>query len=173
MKTVASSGLSINDRQKLADIESSLVNQLAQYGFRSFEPEQIEVSDQTYRPNRDGVDLPSAVQMSASDAVRLIWAYLVALLEVSRSHQTNHPGLIVFDEPQQQHMKEISFEALLKRLAPCGESNQQALIATSQDIESLSQMIGALPCQLIELPERVLQPLPSAHSGAAEDDQGG
>ncbi|MBK8270678.1 MAG: hypothetical protein IPK83_21180 [Planctomycetes bacterium] len=115
LQTALQATLSISDRQKLDALQKSVVEQLRQYGFKSFEPEQILISDETYRPTRDGTDLPSAVLMSASDAVRLIWAYLVALWEIARTTRTNHPGVLVFDEPQQQHMKEISFEALLKR----------------------------------------------------------
>lgn len=161
LQTALQASLSIADRQKIEALQKSVVEQLRQYGFKSFEPEQIRISDETYRPNRDGADLPSAVLMSASDAVRLIWAYLVALWELSRSTNTNHPGVLVFDEPQQQHMKEISFEALLKRLAPCREAGQQAIIATSEGLESLGRMLDGVPSQVIELPDRALQPLPA------------
>jgi hypothetical protein len=165
LKKAMKADLSIGDRQKLLAIETSLVAQLREYGFKSFEPEQVKISDETYRPIRDGVDLPSAVQMSASDAVRLIWAYLVALLEAARSTSTHHPGVLVFDEPQQQHMKEISFEALLRRLGPSKGALQQAIVATSENLDSLKRMLTGVQAQLIELPDRVLQPLPGRSEG--------
>jgi DNA repair exonuclease SbcCD ATPase subunit len=170
LKAAMRADLSLADRQKLAEIERSLLAQLRAYGFKSFEPEQIKISDETYRPTREGVDLPSAVQMSASDAVRLIWAYLVSLLEAARSTKTHHPGVLVFDEPQQQHMKEISFEALLRRLGPSKHASQQAIIATSENLESLKKMLMGVEAQLIELPDRVLQPLKEASASVLTDE---
>ena len=38
---------------------------------------------------------------SASDNIRGIWAYTVALLQVSMSKGGNHPGVLIFDEPVQ------------------------------------------------------------------------
>lgn len=169
LKSLLKVGLSSSDREKLAAIERSVVEQLQQYGFKSWEPEKVQISDQTYRPTREGIDLPSPVQMSASDAIRVIWAYLVALLEVARTHSTNHPGLIVFDEPQQQHMKEISFEALLKRLGPSVSAGQQAIIATSENRSSLDRMLAGVPSTVIELAERALQPVPKKSTKDAQD----
>jgi AAA domain len=157
LRVVSTLSLSEGDREKLTRVESYLIDQLRAYGFKSFDPEQVKLSADTYRPTREGVDLPNAVQMAASDAVRLIWGYLVALLEVSRTDGTHHPGIVIFDEPQQQHMKEVSFEALLQRVAPCRDAGQQAIIATSEARESLSTMLEGISCQLIDLPERVLQ----------------
>lgn len=45
---------------------------------------------------------------SASDAIRVVWAYLLGMLEVARVKDTNHPEFLVFDEPKQQ-MATFSF----------------------------------------------------------------
>lgn len=39
---------------------------------------------------------------SASDGIRTIWAFTLALLQVSVEKDGNHPGVIIFDEPAQQ-----------------------------------------------------------------------
>lgn len=39
---------------------------------------------------------------SASDGIRVIWAFTMALLQVSIEKDGNHPGIIIFDEPLQQ-----------------------------------------------------------------------
>lgn len=49
---------------------------------------------------------------SASDFIRSIWAYYLALLKVG----CKHPGFVFFDEPCQQSMDDSS----LKRLFECG-----------------------------------------------------
>ena len=48
---------------------------------------------------------------SASDFIRSIWAYYLALLKVG----SKHPGFVIFDEPCQQSMDESS----LKKLFEC------------------------------------------------------
>lgn len=51
---------------------------------------------------------------SASDFIRSIWAYYLALLKVG----SKHPGFVIFDEPCQQSMDESS----LKKLFECGSN---------------------------------------------------
>lgn len=51
---------------------------------------------------------------SASDFIRSIWAYYLALLKVGGKH----PGFVIFDEPCQQSMDESS----LKKLFECGSN---------------------------------------------------
>lgn len=51
-------------------------------------------------PTIDGFDMK--FDSSASDGIRVIWAFTMALLQVSVEKQGNHPGIIIFDEPAQQ-----------------------------------------------------------------------
>jgi hypothetical protein len=73
--------------------------------------------------------------VSASDLIRLHWAYLLSLLEVGTRPTGNHPGLLILDEPQQQSVEEGAFLAMLKHAAD--SSNSQIIIATSHERESL------------------------------------
>jgi hypothetical protein len=52
--------------------------------------------------------------LSASDLIRLHWAYLLGLMEVGTQPTGNHPGLLIFDEPQQQSVEENSFQEMLR-----------------------------------------------------------
>ena len=76
-----------------------IVSQLESYNFSSFLIEQLSISRESYRPTRDGYDVGLT---SASDTIRMIWAYLLAMLEVDRKVQTSHLGFLIFDEPRQQ-----------------------------------------------------------------------
>lgn len=103
---------------------------MAEYGLRSLDPSQFEIADHSYHPVFEKFDL--GFDLAASDLIRLIWAYLVGLLEAAREHSTNHPGVLILDEPQQQNVKDLSFESFLSRLALCKDSDQQAVIAMSK-----------------------------------------
>lgn len=54
---------------------------------------------------------------SASDFVRSIWAYYLALLEIGISH----PGFLVFDEPCQHSIKEADLKTLFQVCAGTGK----------------------------------------------------
>ncbi|MFQ6313597.1 ATP-binding protein [Lysobacter capsici] len=70
---------------------------------------------------------------SASDFVRLIWSYLVALYQVGTYGECrgNHIGLLMFDEPGQHSMAEDSQRALLASLS--AEPGLQSIVAASFD----------------------------------------
>ncbi len=69
---------------------------------------------------------------SASDFVRLIWAYLLSIYIVSSKNSGNHLGLIVFDEPAQHSMGVSSINALLKILSS-QQSALQSIVSASFD----------------------------------------
>src|SRR5258706_2027208 len=123
-------GLSPADEAKLRLLQDSFVDQLGEYNFTSFLIDRIAISHETYRPSRDGYDIGLT---SASDTIRIIWAYLLGMLEVSRSAQTNHLGLLIFDEPRQQGAQAMSFDALLKRAAEAVSVGQHGMFTTSEE----------------------------------------
>lgn len=130
--------LSDQDRKKLRALQRSFIEQLRAYDFGSFSNEMVQIGDDDYLPRRDDFDLQADI--SASDSVRVIWAYLLGLLEVGERFDTNHPGLVVFDEPKQQSAKDLSFEALLRRASGEGGS-RQVIFATSEPLEALRTML--------------------------------
>jgi hypothetical protein len=130
------------DEAKLDALERSVVSQLAEYGFRSFPVDTIGISRDSYLPTREGFDLGFVT--SASDAIRIVWSYLLGLLEISREFQTNHPGLLMFDEPRQQAADPVSFQALLRRAANVVAHDQQIIFATSEPEASLNDLLDGL-----------------------------
>ena len=145
------------DRKKLTDWADSVKEQLKEYGFGSFAPDQAKISPDTYRPEHDGFDLQSSI--SASDLIRTIWSYLTGLLELSRTEATNHPGCLIFDEPRQQSAREVSFGALLKRVCSSKESGQQVIFFTSENPDRLREYLSGLPHELKAIQGRVLRKL--------------
>lgn len=125
---LADSDLSDHDRQRLVDFQGFFLDQLQQYGFRSIDG--VTLSHETYLPERKGFDLTHEV--SASDTIRLIWAYLVALMEVGGGSEGNHPGLLVLDEPGQQDIEDESLRAFLIRASAVKDQRQQILVTITR-----------------------------------------
>ncbi|MFD0166207.1 hypothetical protein ACFVJH_18910 [Streptomyces decoyicus] len=151
--------LNAADAAKIDKLRGSLVSQLRSYGFRSMEPHTVDISEKTYRPVHEGFDL--GFDLSASDMIRVIWAYLFAFLEVSREASGNHLQLLIFDEPRQQEAARPSFEQLLRRAAMNGIQGSQILFATSEEEHGLAEMLHGLPHSMMSVPrgEKLIRPL--------------
>jgi hypothetical protein len=121
--------LSERDQKKLLTLQDSFHQQLTQYKMGSLNVAEVKISPGNYEPEVAGVNLSADV--SASDLIRLHWAYLLGLLEVGTQKTGNHPGLLIFDEPQQQSVEETAFREMLRHAA--GEKNCQIVITTSHD----------------------------------------
>lgn len=75
--------------------------------------------------------------------IRLIWAYLLGLLELAREHTTNHANLLLLDEPRQQSTDPVAFRTLLHRAATAGAAGQQVIFATSEpDTDVRAMLVG-------------------------------
>ena len=59
---------------------------------------------------------------SASDNIRAIWSYTLALLQTSKKQIGNHPGVLIFDEPTQHSVGAEDANAFLKVLLRWGIS---------------------------------------------------
>ena len=149
--------LPFGDKEKLRRLARVVQSQAKQYGFTTFSPEEIEISEQNYRPQKEGFDI--GFQLSASDAIRLKWAYQIGLLEIARNEKTNHPGLVIFDEPRQQEPSSISFAKLLKQASKSKQHNQQVIFSSSKNRAQLATDLEGVDCNLIEFENYVLQRL--------------
>jgi hypothetical protein len=144
------------DEAKLAMLESLFVKQLHAYDFGSFSDERLRISRDDYLPRREDFDLQADI--SASDAIRVVWAYLLALFEVAAETPTNHPGFLVLDEPRQQSAKGVSFAALLQRAGHSGEQ-RQVIFATSEELSSLKTMLAGVSHELHSVDGYLLKPV--------------
>jgi hypothetical protein len=145
------------------------------FGYESAPIRDIEINLGTLLPFLSQLELREIIarrtsqgdirsDSSASDFVRLIWSYLVALYQISNHESVNgnHPGILFFDEPGQHSMAEDSQHALLQMLS--AEDNLQSIVAASFD-ESESVFLSAtrdVKFQLIQWEGRLLRPLEQA-----------
>ncbi|WP_058634564.1 AAA family ATPase [Aureimonas ureilytica] len=149
--------LSDKDFAKLRKLEQSIRSQLVRYGFGTFPAKDLTVSDDSYRPEKEGFEI--GFELSASDSVRLKWAYQLGLLDVSQGIKTNHPGLVVFDEPRQQEAAEASVAGLLAEASRIASGRSQILIATSEDLSKVEGFLQGIDCQLLVFNGKMIAPI--------------
>jgi hypothetical protein len=159
LRELGSDTLSSLDREKLSFMDRTFGEQLRQYRFRSLDPANISISEDTYRPVHEGFDL--GFDLSASDMIRAMWAYLVSFAETGLIYPTNHLRLLVLDEPRQQEVHRIDFAAFLHRLAIDAEKGLQVIVATSEEHDSIRMMLKESPHYIVSLDPgmKVLRPL--------------
>lgn len=136
------------------------------FGYESAPISEIEIGKDTLVPCLAQMELREIrtdikSDSSASDFVRLIWSYLLALHQTSATSSSpgNHPGLLMLDEPGQHSMAVDSQHALLKQLA--SEKNLQSIVAASFDEaeEVFIQATHGIQYSLIEWDGKLLRPL--------------
>lgn len=149
--------LSQRDRDKLTLLTGLVQSQAKDFGFSTFSPSELSISEDSYRPEKEGFEI--GFETSASDAIRLKWAYQLSLLELATGKPTNHPGMLVFDEPRQQSSSRPSFQNLLARAAGARKRNQQVIFSTSEDLETLEGIIASIDCERVIFPGYILQKL--------------
>lgn len=125
----------LEDENKLSSFETKYKNFLFGFGYESNEKYQITINRKepfkyfpVYKNHRnDNIPQSIRINSSASDFVRNIWAYTLALLQ----NGINHPGIIMFDEPGQHRTNLSSLKALFKTCSEIEE--RQTIIFTSID----------------------------------------
>lgn len=147
---------SAEDKATLDDFRRRFRDQLAAYGLSSLPPSEVTIDDVTFLPTNDGVELAFdvATGMSASDSIRTKWAYYTALLEAATvaAPRSHHSGLLMLDEPRQQETARESLSAFLRRLGGTASSGAQILYATSEDAETLAELLRDVPHSVLEAP---------------------
>jgi hypothetical protein len=159
LKALGADPMSPLDREKIAFVDESFRDQLLSYNFKSVSPDNVTISVDTYRPVHEGFDL--GFDLSASDMIRAMWAYLLSFAEASLKHDTNHLGILVLDEPRQQEVYRKDFSSFLRRLGRDGSDGLQVIVATSEEHDSLTAMLDDTPHNLISLDPgvKVIRPL--------------
>ncbi len=144
------------DKQKLSKLKDLFRENIVGFGFRSAHPESIEISPDTYRPIIEGFEM--AFDASASDNIRIIWAYTLALQGLASYFDTNHPRVSFFDEPGQQQVKRDSRRVFYKQIGAF-ESPNQFITTTSENPEILNSYLIDVRHKLIEFGTKVLRPI--------------
>ncbi|CDM74697.1 AAA family ATPase [Mycobacterium marinum] len=159
LRSVNADELQGSDLTKILALEGYLRAQLGRYGFSSLSTDEVEISRDTYRPAHEGFDL--GFDLSASDMIRVIWAYLLGMLRVADEYGGNHLNLLIFDEPKQQDTASESYQQLLQEASGQGARGAQIIFATSENLDSLLAMLGDATFHLQDIGagEKLLRPV--------------
>lgn len=156
--------LTVADKRKIEHLQTAIRRHLERYGFRSFQPGEISLSYDNFRPlvlrNDKGETVEKEInfEMSASDAIRLKWAYYLSCMELMRDFSVNHPGLAIFDEPGQQEVESSSLFEFLHSASQSAQNGQQVLVSTSETYEAVSATLGD-SANIVSFPGFILQPI--------------
>lgn len=82
----------------------------------------MEISRDNCMPVIDRFDMK--FDSSASDNIRAIWSYTLALLQTSEKQIGNHPGVLIFDEPTQHSIGAEDANAFFKSIIALGNKCQ-------------------------------------------------
>lgn len=145
------------DREKFDTLTALMRQRARDFGFSTFDADELTIAEDTYRPQKEGYEI--GFETSASDAIRLKWAYQLGLLELSHQHTTNHPKMLVLDEPRQQSSSKVSFAQLLESAASRPQGDQQIIVSTSEDLETLQAILARIKCKASIFPGYVIKPL--------------
>lgn len=116
------------------DFKKNFIELLKSFGYPKEVLNRIQIQDE--EPSKllpviknfgENVPQPIRLKSSASDFIRALWAYYLALLIKGK----NHVGLLVFDEPGQHAMKLDSMKALIKATKVI--KDKQVILAISKD----------------------------------------
>lgn len=102
------------DFKKLAVLEKSFKENLKSFNYRSKPINSIKISKDTLLPVVDKYSLK--FDSSASDFIRTIWSYTLALRDVSSAFKANHPDLLILDEPGNQEAGNNDLRLFLEKL---------------------------------------------------------
>lgn len=157
--------LGADDKTKLDTLLKIIREQCKIFGFKSYSPSEIELSDDNFRPIRE-VEEDGEVrqrelgfELSASDGIRLKWAYYLALMAVAVAPRGEHPGLVIFDEPGQQAMEADSLRGFFRCAAAVGKKGQVITAITTEKAESFIAEVEANGAHVKRFDGLVLQPV--------------
>lgn len=123
------------DIEKIRLLKAKFIENLKLYNYSSL-PDfgAVDISEESLLPTIDGFDMK--FDSSASDGIRVIWAFTMALLQVSLDKNGNHPGIIIFDEPAQQSIVPQDMENFVKSVVSLREKCQviMAITLNSQEL---------------------------------------
>lgn len=153
------SNLDSDDKQKIKYLKDKFVENINLYGYKSISDlTKIEISEDKLIPIVDGFDMK--FDSSASDNIRAIWAFNVALMQTSLEYTGNHPNLLIFDEPGQQSMIVSDLCKFIKMLSKIEEEIQVIIgITIDDEIEKNIKSVDDSRYNLILVDNKSIYPL--------------
>ncbi|MBV7271634.1 hypothetical protein JMF89_04100 [Clostridiaceae bacterium UIB06] len=133
---------SLSDLAKIQLLQDKFKYNLKEYRYTSTSNvDNIEISKENYLPTIEDFDMK--FDSSASDNIRAIWAYTMALLQTSLAKQGNHFGSLIFDEPAQHSIGSEDMEKFFKSILSYGDACQ-VIIGITVNTDEIKDAIEKL-----------------------------
>lgn len=153
--------ISESDIEKIDLLKKKFIDNLKRYHYSSLSSfEGIDISiDSSLLPTIDGFDMK--FDSSASDGIRVIWAFTIALLQVSIEKNGNHPGVIIFDEPAQQSIVPEDMKSFIKSVVEINKPFQivTAITLNSQELNEIVNELDVSSHHKIMVEGKAFKPL--------------
>lgn len=156
------SNLSESDMEKINLLKQRFIENLKRYNYSSLSSfDGIDISSESLLPTIDGFDMK--FDSSASDGIRVIWAFTMALLQVSIEKEGNHPGIIIFDEPAQQSIVPDDMKSFINSAVELGKHCQiiTAITLNSQELVEIINRLDSNTYHKIKISEKAFKPFKS------------
>ncbi len=155
---------SFEDRKKLSSLQNNFISLLRKFNYQSKPFEAIKISYDSYLPVAQkmiGEQLFYNIKFdsSASDFIRCLWAYYTSLFKTAISFNTNHPLLLVFDEPKQQDMAIENFKSFLSELSQYKEQQVLVFASFENSDESFNEATEGLRFHLNRIVGKLIKPI--------------
>lgn len=154
---------SVLDRQKLTNLKDVFIQLLRDFNYQSKPFEAIRISQENYLPVAQKTDAEQFYNIkfdsSASDFIRCIWAYTTALLKTSITFDSNHPRILIFDEPKQQDMSKDSFRSFLVELSKMTQPQILVFASFENSDESFQEATEGLKFHLNRIEDLLIRPI--------------
>ena len=137
------------DEEKICHLRSYFISNLRKFGYKSISNvNNVEISEETYLPIIEGFDMK--FDSSASDNIRAIWAFTLAIMQTSMKKSGNHPCVLIFDEPDQHSIVTNDMEQFFKSIIDFGNTCQVLIGITIKDSD-IKLAISQLPTDLYSI----------------------
>ena len=153
--------ISESDVEKILLLKKQFIDNLKRYHYSSLSSfDGIDISiNSSLLPTIDGFDMK--FDSSASDGIRVIWAFTMALLQVSIEKGGNHPGIIIFDEPAQQSIVPEDMKSFIETVVEIKKPFQiiTAITLNSQELINIINGLDASSHHTIQIEGKAFKAL--------------
>ncbi|MEU6553084.1 hypothetical protein ABZ915_22785 [Streptomyces sp. NPDC046915] len=148
--------LTAQDAAKLNNWQRELQRLLSTFGFVVFAPGEITIDSQAMRPAHGDSDL--GFQGSASDGLKLRWAYLLSLVRVSGRMGGCHPSLLLLDGPRMYDVEPRAMQAFLRSCSQLQSDSGKAqiFVTLSEERAVIEAWLSGCEYEVVHIPDKLL-----------------
>lgn len=147
-----------SDAKIILAFKNNFIKNLRKYQYKSApDIDAVDIPIETCLPSIDGFDMK--FDSSASDNIRIIWSFTIALLQTSLEKTGNHPNIMIFDEPAQHSIVTSDMESLIQSVLSLKESAQVIVGITlnNEELERAIENLSEKNANIINIGERAFK----------------